>query len=563
MDIINLVVIIIFLAIIAISQIQKYIHEKKNIKNNFIEKLDHFCNKHYKKIWILFSIIIFFTVIFKFGELPTYIGVDEAGMAYDAYCIANYGVDRYLNSYPLYLTNFGGGQSVLFSYIAVLFIKILGPNIIAYRLPALLIYILGTIASYLFVSKYKDKKSALLVTFLIITCPWSIVSTRETLDCNLYAGMLMISLLLMNRAKRNYQYIVAGIIVGITLYTYCLSWITMPIFLAIWVIYMLYIKRINIKQIILLAIPIIILALPLIYFLLLNYGIVDKQQIGIFTFPILNEFRGNQIAISNIWKTGLESLQTIFFADKTIYGVYVPLFIIGYIIAFRRAIKAIRNREYTIESIMVIAFTTMLLGLLFTRIPTPNKANVLYIPILYFVSIAILEICKNSKLLFIISILAIFILFGKFEYDYYTKYVYIPNTYWYEDESLSEISKILKEDEVTNNLEKYVIVYKTSPYIYQLLADLVSPYDFSNSVETREYNGVIETTKVGRYNYINYFYNINELKNIDFKNNNNIVIVSGKFKDVIEYIKSQGYNKMEYKDLCILTNEKYNVEIDI
>jgi len=159
MDIINLVVIIIFLAIIAISQIQKYIHEKKNIKNNFIEKLDNFCNKHYKKIWIFFSIIIFFTVIFKFGELPTYIGVDEAGMAYDAYCIANYGVDRYLNSYPLYLTNFGGGQSVLFSYIAVLFIKILGPNIIAYRLPALLIYILGTIASYLFVSKYKDKKS--------------------------------------------------------------------------------------------------------------------------------------------------------------------------------------------------------------------------------------------------------------------------------------------------------------------------------------------------------------------------------------------------------------------
>ena len=72
-----------------------------------------FVEKHYKIIWLVFAIILFFTVIFKFGEIPTYIGVDEAGMAYDAFCLAEYGTDRSQNSYPLYLTNFGQGQSSL------------------------------------------------------------------------------------------------------------------------------------------------------------------------------------------------------------------------------------------------------------------------------------------------------------------------------------------------------------------------------------------------------------------------------------------------------------------
>ena len=84
-------------------------HDEKN--DNLI---DNFINSHYKIILAVFFILVFITRIYKFGEIPSFIQVDEAGAAYDAYCLAEYGVDRYLNSYPLYLINFGGGQSVLF-----------------------------------------------------------------------------------------------------------------------------------------------------------------------------------------------------------------------------------------------------------------------------------------------------------------------------------------------------------------------------------------------------------------------------------------------------------------
>ena len=185
--------IIILIMLIIASVIKQYLDEKKGkeIKEN---KIDEFCNKHYKKIWLIFIVILFITVIYKFGDIPTYIGVDEAGMAYDALNIAEYGTDRYMNSYPLYLTNFGSGQSSLCAYLVALCIKLFGANMISYRLPTLLIYLMSVIVSYLLISKSKNKKTALLFTFLIITCPWNISNARMALDCNLYAGLFMLDL---------------------------------------------------------------------------------------------------------------------------------------------------------------------------------------------------------------------------------------------------------------------------------------------------------------------------------------------------------------------------------
>lgn len=563
MTILDVLTILSFIILIGASAVLTYVKEKKEntIENKKENKIDSFCNKHYKMIWGIFMIIIFITVIYRFGELPTYIGVDEAGMAYDAMGISEYGVDRYLNSYPLYLTSFGSGQSILCGYLAALFIKLIGVHPIAYRLPALIVYLIGVISSYLFVSNTKNKKTALLFTFLIITCPWNIMNARQALDCNLYGGMLMLDLFFMNRAKKNYQYILAGISVGVTLYTYCLTWISIPIFLAAWVIYMLYIKKIKFRQVVLFGIPIAILAMPLIYFLLLNYGIVEQSQIGIFTFPILPQFGGGEIAISNIWIRGLSNLKTIFLSEKTIYPVYVPLFIIGYMISITKTVSAIKKKEYSNTAIMTLTFTTILLGLSLVNIPTPNKANALYIPILYFVTIAILEICKNSKALLIASLLIVTILFVNFEYKYYTEYAYIPNSEWFEDNDYGNLVKKLEENEETKDLEKHVLIFRTSPYIYQILADETSPYDYHETVERKTYGKAIETTKVEEYYYYSYFYNKDEFLNKNLENQE-LMIISKLLIDITDKMDEKNYKKYEYGSLCIYINQNSNIELE-
>lgn len=563
MEIIDLISIILILILIGISQILKYIRENKNVSEQTDHSyIDDFCNKHYKFIFILFSVIIFITVIYKFGELPTYIGVDEAGMAYDAVNLANYGIDRYFNSYPVYLLNFGTGQSSLCAYLSVICIKIFGANIFSYRLPTLLVYIVGVLSSYLLVSKFKDKKTALLFTFFIITCPWDIMNAREALDCNLYAGMLMLDLYLMNRARKNYEYIIAGITIGITLYTYCLTWITIPIFLLVWIVYMLYMKKIKFSQVILLGIPIAIFALPLFYFLLVNYGIVENTQIGIVSFPKIERFGAGEIQISNIWEKGINSIQTVFTSKNTIYPAYVMLFIIGYIISIVDTLKNIKKKEFDITAVMNIAFTTILLGLLMAKIPTANKANALYIPILYFVTIAILEICQNFRVIIIGMLIIISILFINFEYNYYTEYAYNPNSIWFEDNDFGKLSKKLAENDKTKELDKYVMIYKTSPYIYQVLAEEISPYEFNKTIEKEVYGPeVTETTKVGKYHYYSYFYSKNDFLGNDYRDNNCIIIVDKILRDVVDKFVSEGYKQYEYNSLYIFSHQE--IELDL
>lgn len=541
--------IMIIIILILISLIRQYINERKNIevKEN---KIDIFCNKHYKKIWIIFVVILFITVIYKFGDIPTYIGVDEAGMAYDALNIAEYGTDRYMNSYPLYLTNFGTGQSSLCAYLVALCIKLFGANMISYRLPTLLIYLMSVIVAYLLIAKAKNKKMALLFTFLIITCPWNMSNARMALDCNLYAGLFMLDLYLLDKAKKRYQYLLAGISIGITLYTYCLAWITLPIFLVVWAIYMLYLKKIKFSNLIILGVPIVIFALPLIYFLLLNYGVVHQTQFGIFTLPILPFFGSEQIHIVNWFKTGLESLKTIFLANETIYIIYVPLFIIGYVLEFKQAINEIRKKQYGISAVMVIAFTTLLLGLLLTRIPTPNKANVLYIPILYFVSSAIIYISKNSRIILSVFIILIILLCIDYEHYYYSYRATVAAN-WYEDINLMKITEKIEADEEMRNMQKYVMAFRSAPHIYNLIGAKISPEEYMSTIAEELYPGnITRVTQVGNYNYA--YYN-SEIKELDLENQNYIFIISYVYKDSIDYLQENGYDYIEYGDYYILT----------
>lgn len=565
MEIIDLAIMIGLIILIGISQIQRYIRERKGKKTEELSKIDEFCEKHYKKIWILLLIIFLVTVVYKFGELPTYLSVDEAAGIYDAINIANYGVGRYLDSYPIYIPNFGGGQSALWCYLAVICVKLFGSNIMACRLPFLLMYAVAIIASYLLVSKSKNKKTALLFTFLIMTCPWNIVNARQALDCNLYAGMLMLDLFLMNRAKKNYQYIIAGISVGITLYTYCLSWITMPIFLAIWAIYMLYIRKIKIRQLIVFAIPIAILATPLIYFLLLNYDFFDQTQFGVITVPKLTLFRSSEIAISNIWKKGLLSLSKIFTEKNTIYPMYILLFIIGYIVSIKETIQKTQKKEYSVTALMVIAFTTIFIGLLIASVPTSNKANALYIPILYFVTIGILEIFKNSKTLLIMCIVLICISFAHFEYKYYTYYAYnVDASSIYDDNSFHKLVEKLEKNEETANMQKRVLIIKIEPDIYQALVTKMSPYEYNEkAVRENVGNNIVKTTKVGNYYYYNMIFHSERFLKESFKNKNEIIIITNIFLKMIEDygIDLEKYQKVEYRDLYILVEKDMNISL--
>lgn len=533
--IISISFVLVFIIILLIKKYKEYEFKEINI-NEFILK-----NKN-KIIIILFLItLIFISRIYKFGTIPYAIGVDEAAAAYDAYCLANFGVDRYLNSYPLYLINFGGGQSVLYAYLNVLFIKILGNStLFISRLPALITYLIGIFAAYKLVDNKQDKKTAILFAFLIIICPWQIINSRFGLDCNLLGPMFMLDLLLLETSKKNYQYILAAICVGITLYTYALSYLIMPTFLLVWAIYRLYTKTITIKKVVMVATIIFIFAIPLFYLLLLNMGFVENTQFGIFTIPKLLYFRTNEISLLNIIKYGLDSINTIFLGGNTIYYLQIPFFIIGIIKGIKCVIKSVKSKEYCFISFMTLTFFAILISNLISHITTTNKANIMYIPILYFVTVGIIEVVKNKKVLWQIVILVHLLLFIIFEIYYYTDYGISENSV-YEDYSITNVIEHIKNTGKDRE-NVYICTYrKSEPYIYIMLKNKISPYDFDETKiieekKTNKQKTILHMKQVDKYHFL-------DIDGIKQYNSDRVYIIDKYFKEIISTLEETGYKK--------------------
>ena len=151
-----------------------------------------------KVVYFIFFSLAVFMHLYKLADVPYGLHIDEAGMAYDAYCLANYSVDRYLNHNPIYLINFGGGQSALLAYLVAGLIKLTGNvNHWIIRLPGAIIGIISYVAGVNIIRKCMGEKWGMLSSFFLASFPYFIMQSRFGLDCNLLLGMSTIALWLL------------------------------------------------------------------------------------------------------------------------------------------------------------------------------------------------------------------------------------------------------------------------------------------------------------------------------------------------------------------------------
>lgn len=184
--------------------------------------------------------------IYRLAEVPTGLHIDEAGMAYDAFCLANWGVDRYLNPFPLYFYNLGGGQSAAYVYLCSLCIKLFGMGTIVFRIPAVLFSFITILFSSLIVRKCFNHKWALVNAFLFCLLPYFTMQSRFGLDCNLMLGAATFCIymtLFTIEKNRTWMYPILGLCWGLSLYTYVLSYLVFPIFLTLTLTYYLLTKK--------------------------------------------------------------------------------------------------------------------------------------------------------------------------------------------------------------------------------------------------------------------------------------------------------------------------------
>lgn len=491
--------------------------------------------KHCIKIaaGILIFALFLITRLYRLPEIPRGIHVDEAGMAFDAFCLSRYGTDRYGLSWPVYLANYGGGQSALYAYLAAAAIRLFHFSPTVFRLPAVFGGFLTLLFGSLILKRTLGTKAALAGALLFTVCPYFLMASRWGLDCNLMLGFSAMSLYLLMTAAasgRTGLFALAGLSYGVTLYSYAIAFIALPLFLAPALSGLIWRKKITASRLLAFALPLGLLASPLLLMITFNSGLVTPFSTPGFSIPILPEYRGSELSLMHL-PENLNLFHTLFSHDflsyngfasyGTLYYLSIPFFLAGLAQALFDAwgqlsprrkkadiitgISSSESRQVcgipdgtdgipngtdaagstfsrTQDRLLVLLwfFVLLLVGLSMSG-PNINRMNAIYFPLLYF-TVQGLLLCAASlqKLagkwgcrIFSCGVCVLYLLlffsFARFYYQDYPEQIY-PQQYF--NDSFIPILDLIDEKFPGQNREIYVDPFDDNvvhPYIYTLL----------------------------------------------------------------------------------------------
>lgn len=467
--------------------------------------------------WIILCTLFFvfaFLLLYKIDRIPLPFHVDEAGMAYDAVSLSKYYRDRYLYKFPVYFINYGGGQNALYTWLAALMIKIFNYSIISVRLPAIFLSLCSAVVFTFTIRSFSGNNQSIFAMIAYCFLPFSIMHSRWGLESYLLFPMLVIACCCFYHAvdkRKTFLFILSGVLFGVTFYSYAVSYVIVPLILGIAALYLLIIKKINWKELLLLAFPAVILAIPLLMMLAVNNGLMDEINTRYFSIPKLVFYRGSEFSVKNI----VENLRfgesnifyRIFVRDGLIYNVIpvfgsvyyfnIPIILYGFYLSAKRSINAVRAGQFTMDVMMFILFISVFPVLLFLPYANVNRACALFIPLIYFLIQGFCEILRESRTTALIYS-GLFLLASLSFVCYY--FADFPKDLSYE----LSITSVYDLEEALDFAEKQVpddapvIIYGLSnPYLYTILVKHIDPYTFN---ETKTMKGS-NVESVGRYQF--------------------------------------------------------------
>lgn len=479
------------------------------------EKQEFFKKNKYNIILYIILVVGFITRSVGININPKGLNVDEASSGYDAYSILEFGCDRNGNKFPVFLEAWGSGQNALYSYLMIPFIKLFGLNVITTRLPMVILGCISLIVWYNLLNEVKNKKFAIIGLSFLVICPWNIMKSRWGLESNifpdfvLYAIYFIVKFIKTNNVSKLY---IASILLGISSYTYGTSYFFLPIFCIIMYIYLLYTKKVNIKNVILSFSIIFIIALPIMLYIIINTFDLNQIDLGIITIPKLpvnryeeqtSIFNGNILTKSI--KNFVKSLKLLLTQDDGLSWNCIPGFGLFYIISIPflvyGIIYSIKNKEEIkkYESVIDIWFISSFLLMFVLNEVNINRINVLIYPLIYYVINGIYIVVAKRN---IISNSIILIVYIAFFVMFMCSYIFLKpaNNYTFVD----NIKEVIEYVEKVKDRKIYIEYAFKEPYIYVLYYTKYNTHDFIDSVQyiDNENLGKFDNIKsFGRYNF--------------------------------------------------------------
>lgn len=152
-------------------------------------------------ILILILLLAIFLRVWNLGSVPPSASLDEASISYNAYSILKTGGDEY-GQLPIFShRSYDDYRRAAYLYFASPFIAALGLNVLAIRLPAVILSVLTVLATYYIVLCLFGKRSsfsvyvALLSSLLLAISPWHIYISRLGHESNAYLSFFVFGVL--------------------------------------------------------------------------------------------------------------------------------------------------------------------------------------------------------------------------------------------------------------------------------------------------------------------------------------------------------------------------------
>lgn len=489
-------------------------------------------NKRNRIIIYIALAIGFIVRIVGIADFPNALNVDELSTGYDAYSVINFGVDRNGDFLPLYFEAWGSGQSAMYAYLIMPFMKILGLNIISIRLPMALIGCISLIVMYK-ILKMTNKNSIIIIgTIFFAITPWHIMKSRWGMDCNIFPDFILYAtffILKFLKEKKQRDLYIASTIIGLSSYTYATSFFFLPIFVLILMIYLIIKKEISIKQVIISLGIIFIITFPMILYVIINKFHLNTIRF-LFTIPVLSENRFEEV--SNVFskdfvKTSLayfvSSIKILITQNDGLGWNDLPIYGITYIVSFPfmiiGLIKSFKIKE-KINYIFNIWFIAAFL-LLFVVEPNINRINIIIIPIIYYTIIGIEFAFSKWGLARMFLPIVYLSLFISFEISYFTT---DWNKYFTFNSGLENVIKYV--DRIDGKKIYFEYSFK-EPYIYVCFYNKINTREFIDTVKYKRNTGFDKVESFGKY----YFY-----------------IPETKEKNAVYVLKRQNENKYDFEE---------------
>ena len=485
---------------------------------NYIEKL---VQKYESKIradqvrWFLFFLILVLGVFartWEFHSLPPGLNPDEASNGVDAISIYRYGIDRNGISAPIKFTSWGGGQDALYGYILIPFIAFMGLTPFTIRLPMLITGILTLPLLYFAAKETLNEDFGLLSMFFLAISPWHILLSRWGLEANLFPFVFLAGYVcLLNIKKNDKWFIPACILFGLCFYAYGTAYAMIPVFMICTVTILIQQKLLAPKSLIIGLFAFIALATPMGLFVLVNTFKMDSIQLGPVTiprFPVEARFEATTIFSAadqiqtignNLWvalKLLITQSDGLPYNGVDPYGYFYkvtfPFELIG-IVLLAIGLKG----EKHVENNLLLSWIGASILIPIIQPVNINRFNIIFIPLILCIALAIYWMSTRYKTILIISVLGLLAGFICFTISYHGKAYRQQVSLEFHDGILPALTFA----QGIGNTPICVSDY-SNPYIFALFSEPTKPIDYLNTVKYVNPKGPVRYVRsFGRYTF--------------------------------------------------------------